>query len=446
MALIGRILVARWLVVVIALTSSLMGGLIVILVSPARYDAKARVTLNFIKPDPITGVVVNSRRVNAYVQSQVQMIHDVQVTGPAVTASGWLENPELIAAYDARPAGDSRDRATWAAERIIPGIQTYMVQDSNIMEIRFRALSPQTAKAIVSAVRDAYIDASVRERRTSALNQAKALQEQADKAKAEILRLQAEKGAYEKKTGVILQEDDVDLDTLQMQALAPALRTPKFRYSATSSVPAVNLARLDAQIADAAAVLGPNHPQLSALKQNRALVATTVAMQASGSDAQADYAEMQQRSRSARFDSQKLKVVDQRDEVLHLRLLQDQIDEQRTAFYNATGSAGKMRELSTMVESGISMFGEPVSIGRPAFPNKPLIMGGAGVFGLLGGVALAILAEMFNFRVRTSSGLRVAVPGPLLGQLPTFRHAPLRPASRARMRGALRRTQTVAAE
>ena len=130
MSLIGRILWARWPIVAIALVCSLLGGLLAIVISPARYDAKARVTLNFLKADPITGVYMDFRRAGGYVQSQIRMVQDIEVVGPAVEASGWLDDPDMIASYQARDPRDTRDMTTWAAERIMPGIRASMVQDS----------------------------------------------------------------------------------------------------------------------------------------------------------------------------------------------------------------------------------------------------------------------------------------------------------------------------
>ena len=422
MLLIGRMLRARWSIIAICLTCSLLGALLATVISPPRYDAEARVTLNFLHSDPVTGVFYNEKSVNKYINNQLNMVSDLQVVGPAVVASGWLDDPELIAAYQARPARDTRDMATWAAARAAPGVRATMVQDSNILKISFRALSPEIARAVVSAVRDSFVDLNISERRASALGQAQMLQAQAEALREEAIKLQAEKGAYERKTGIYLREDDVDLATVQMLALAPSVQTPRFKpYFGGPSKAEVTLLKLDSQIADAAAVLGPNHPQIAALKANREATARAVAAQDQAAGARTDMAATQEAMRARQFDTQKGKVLGQRAEVLHLRLLQDDINQKRAAFTGAMAAAGKMREMSTMVESGVSLFGDPKVLRRRAFPNEPLIYGGAAAFGLLGGITLALLTEMFNLRVRTASALSNAVPAPILGLLPPVR-------------------------
>lgn len=419
MLLIIRILLARWLTISIAVAFCILGGVTAIIISPARYDAKARVTVNFVKPDPITGQYVDSKQISAYVESQIRMVEDMQVAANAVQQSGWLDSQEFSELYQARDPDDTRDPLTWGAARILPAISARMIQDSNILQIRYRSVSRETALAMVTALRDAYIEVSVLERRATALEQARQAQADADTARAEILRLQAEKGAYERETGIVLREDSVDLDTLQMRALAapPAQDNARPRIGGLSDRERF-LTNLDAQIANAQAVFGPNHPQLAALKQNRTTVAAEVAAQDAGSTYRDDFAASAERSRVIQFEGKKSQVLGQRDEVMHLQLLQDRINEQRAKFSTATAMAGKMREMSTIVESGISIFGEPESVPKPAFPDKRLILGGALGFGLIGGVCLALLSELLNLKVRTSAGLSAAVPVPLLGVLP----------------------------
>ena len=431
----GQMLKARWPIIAMATACCLLGGLLATVISPPRYDASARVTLNYLHSDPITGVYMDWKRTYRYELSQMDLITDLQVVGPAVQASGWLEDPDLLALYQARPPGDTRDLATWAAERVQNGIRASMVGDSNIMEITFRSVSPETARAVVSAVRDSYVDVLVRDRRSSALSQALAFQAQADRAAAEVIKLQVQKAAYEKASGVMMREDDVDLDTIQMLALTPSVQTPKFRYYGTGlSKTATDLAKIDSQIAAATIALGPNHPQLAAFKANRVIVAAALAAQAENSDARTSMASAQEAVRSERFDSQKATVMDRRDEVLKLRLMQDRINEKVAAFAASTATAVRMRQMSTMVESGVTPIGEAEVSPKRAFPNEPLIYGGAAALGLLGGIALAILTELFNLRVRTMAGLRNVVPGPVLGSVPTIRVPKIKPLRRRKTR------------
>src|SRR5688500_17459564 len=165
---IGRILWARRLIVLIVTLCALAGGAIVAATADRQYDATARVMLNIYKPDPITGFRLGRRQIDPYIESQLSFIRDVQVVLPAVEAVGWLDDPEILEPYNARPAGDQRPLPLWLAQTVAAALSTSVVEGSNIIEIRYRGSSPELSALVAGAVRDAYIAGNINERRMSA--------------------------------------------------------------------------------------------------------------------------------------------------------------------------------------------------------------------------------------------------------------------------------------
>src|SRR6185369_15883806 len=100
---LGRILWAQRAIVLITTLCRLAGGAYVILTVQPSYDATARVIMNNITtPSPVSGMVVSTRTVDAYVRTQIGMIRDVQVVAPALEAIGWMDDPNMISAYSSR--------------------------------------------------------------------------------------------------------------------------------------------------------------------------------------------------------------------------------------------------------------------------------------------------------------------------------------------------------
>src|SRR5690348_623184 len=93
------ILLARRWMIIGAVFASLVGAAIVIMVVPARYTAETRVLLDIIKPDPVTGQVMNSQFARAYTQTQTQLIKDYRVAGKVVDDIGWTRDPMMLAQY-----------------------------------------------------------------------------------------------------------------------------------------------------------------------------------------------------------------------------------------------------------------------------------------------------------------------------------------------------------
>ena len=115
----------------VAVTSCVVGAVIVILVVPARWEGHSRVMLDLIKPDPVTGVVVgaNSR---AYANTQIELIRDYSVASRVADQLGWVSDPALMQQFQQSSAGDSADFKRWLAQLIIDRTQVKLLEGSNI--------------------------------------------------------------------------------------------------------------------------------------------------------------------------------------------------------------------------------------------------------------------------------------------------------------------------
>ena len=425
---LGRILWAQRAIVLITTLCCLAGGAYIILTVQPSYDATARVIMNNItKPDPAMGMVVSTRTVDAYVQTQIGMIRDVQVVAPALEAIGWMDDPNLIAAYSARPPDDTRDFPTWLAQRVIPGLLAYPVEDSNMLEIRFRAPSPDLAKLVVGAVRDAYITSSISDRRAVAENEANRQQAKAESFRGELVTLETQQAEVARKSGIVLQPRGGDLDSIRLSQLAAPPRVPGGlgdMYQARPSPSRAALLELDSQIARAAQTLGPNHPRLAQLQRQRASLEAAAQQEGAVGDAVRAAVTARARSEEAVLNAQSAKVLSQSKDRTELRLIQDRVDAKAQAYANALRQVAVSRQQASTIESGLTSVGEVEALPDPAFPNKALILGGTGGFGLLAGLLFAFLTELLNLRVRTRSGLSAAAEGPILGTVPKLETAP----------------------
>lgn len=62
--------------IVIAAVGFLLAGIVVALVRPKTYTAEARVMLDVLKPDPVTGQEISSSFARAYMPTQTELIRD----------------------------------------------------------------------------------------------------------------------------------------------------------------------------------------------------------------------------------------------------------------------------------------------------------------------------------------------------------------------------------
>ena len=405
-----RIFWARWLTVAIATATAAFGALVVAELVPPRYEAVARVLLSLAKPDPVTGQSVGMRGAAPYIDAQREMVRDYRVTGRVVDALGWTSDPGLIRAYQARPATDTRDFRRWLAQRVVD--HTAASFKSTILEIRYSSSSPVEAKVGAETLRQAYLDESLADRRQNAKKTAEWFNVQAESARKAAETAEIAKANYEKESGIVLADNDQDIDSARLASLAAAMSVPSPTVAMGASAASLQMAQVEAQIAQQGKILGPNHPQMIQLKQQREQLARVLAQERAAAGGINNSAAV-----GRALEQQKAKVIAQRDKVERLRQLQAEVELRRDEYKRTAARAAQLSLEAAVADTGSEPLGPVVAPTRPIFPNKPLMVGGAAALGAALGLALSLLLELINRRVRGVEDLNVAADIRCIGVL-----------------------------
>jgi succinoglycan biosynthesis transport protein ExoP len=412
---LGIIWARRYTILGVTIFCALVGVLVANLVPP-KYEAQSRVMLDIIKPDPVTGQVMATAFIRAYTKTQIQLLQDYKVASEVVDNLKWSKNPKFIKEYKNRAAGDDRDFTRWAAQRIVDGTKADLLENSNILEITYRSESPQEAKAVADGLLKAYVDTTLETRRDTAKRNASWYEAQAEKAKVELFKAEDEKSSFEKESGIILQDNKVDLDSARLTALAGAAAAPMIAPPSSSgpSPGSLQLEQMDEQIGQLSKTLGPNHPTLIELHRRREMLAKQVAAESSNSGAANSATMSVARATQALLEQQKTRVLGQRDKVEKLRLLADDVELRRGEYNKSVGRAAELRQEADVSETGVTPLGNADTPTAPAFPNKPLVMAGGLFLGLALGLFSSLILELFGRRIRGYQDLRSAIPVPVL--------------------------------
>jgi uncharacterized protein involved in exopolysaccharide biosynthesis len=401
-----RILWARGPLILACTIFTFLGGLVVTLIVQPRYEATARVMLNVLKPDPITGRAQNIADLGPFIDTQRELIKDYRVAAPVVSRLNWETDPQKIAQYQGRPSGDNRDFKRWLAQQVSDRTNAKLVSGT-ILEIKFTSPYPLEAKMGAEALRQSFMDYTLATRRQDATRSAAWFSTQAEAARRSAEEAQLAKAAFERANGIVMQGDEAgaqqDVESARLQALVGAAASaPTASLSApttVSSQSSLQLAQIEATLAQNAEKLGPNHPQMQQLRAQRALVAGVVAKeQAAARAGPSNTAIIGQISRE--LQSQKSKVIGQRDKIERLRQLQSEVDLRREQYKKTAERAADLMLESGVADSGMSQIGVVVTPDKPAFPNKLLVLGGSFGLGAGLGLVLAVLVELLNRRVR----------------------------------------------
>jgi uncharacterized protein involved in exopolysaccharide biosynthesis len=419
----------RIMILTFAVAAHIAATATVELVTP-RYEAQSRVMLDVIKPDPVTGQVMSTAFLRAYTKTQTELIKDVQVARRVVDDLKWSENKEMQREYRERPADQrSLDFHHWAEQLIVTGANANLISGSNILEITFSSPSPTRAKVVADGLRNAYIDMTLQSRRENARRNALWYEQQAEKVRGILFKAEADKSTLERSSGIILQDNKMDLEQARLAALAGQGGSPVVSAPPGSSPSAFQLAELDAQIAQAEKTLGPNHPTLQGMRLKRKLLADQVARE-QNAGAQASAAALSAaRANAGLVEQQKAKVLSQRETVERLKLMQDEVDLRRDQYNKALARAAQLRQESEIMDSGVVPLAAAITPQEPVFPKKGLTIGVSIPLGAGLGVVIALLLALLSRRIRSAYDLQTVVDAPVLAVL----HNPLKPKRRLRL-------------
>ncbi len=397
-----RILWAYRLLIILITLACFAGAFVVAKLIPDRYEAHSRVMLDVMKPDPITGEVISNSFARAYTKTQIELITDYRFAGAVVDQLGWINVPSFKTAYEAQARPGDGGFRRWLAQIMIGSTAVKLIPGTAILDISYSSSSPDTARKVADGIRKAYVDQSVAFRRESASSNATWFRQQGEDLRRQLTEAQQRKTAYEKANGVVLQDDWSDADTSRLKALSSQIPITTMGVAGmpVSSPAQAQLAQIDAQIISMSQTLGPNHPDLVALRNSRASMAATAAQEQARALAAARAGSVGGPSIDGQVAAQQGKVLANREKIDELRKMQAVIDVLRAQAQKVMGRATELGVESGSNESGLTMLGSAVAPASPTWPNVPMISGVALIAGFILGILIALASELLGRRVR----------------------------------------------
>lgn len=426
-----RILLARRWTILVATLACFVVATGVAMVLPKRYQASARVLLDLVKPDPVTGLTVGGRDARSYVRTQVELITDMRVAGAVVDQLGLASDPDTLSAYVAS-GGDPNDPAgarRYVGQQIINNTGASLVDGSNILEITYQGSNPSLSKRVVELVRQAYIESALRLKTDAAGRTGDWYREQATKAQRLLVSAEAAKTDFMRSNNIVLQ-GGVEVEQQRLSNLSSALVAARSSVGASEASASqrltndpvadqlrVQLAQIDSSLADAGSRLGTAHPQYKALQGQRGSLQRQLSQALSQSRAGVSQQVGITRNAIAdlerQYEAQRQKVLSMKPTLDRLDQLQREADLRREQYQNAATRAGQLRLEADVSETGLVVLGDAVAAFKPTWPNIPLIAALATIFGLGLGIVVALLSEFLARRVRGAEDLAYAAGAPV---------------------------------
>ena len=416
-----RIVLAwRWTIVAMTLMAVAV-ALIAARQLPERYTARARVLLDLFNADSNQFMVVDKNTVRPYVGTQIRLVSEYEVTGLVVDKLGWLNDPNVVTAWETETGGTG-DLRRWAAARIADNTFAGTIGGSGILEIGYSATDPTYAARVAELLRQAYISQSLANRAAMAARAAVWAADRETKAAAALKVAEQTSADFAKANGILLNPQHQSVDVVELQQIQAMLTTRHGQSGSrtiegmrsASGAPGVvrskaQLAEMDQGLSVLSDRLGVQNPELKALELARERLQGSVAREtaiARSTGAQfASLSTAEVAALEAKYRDKQRYILDHKAAYDQFSALQREAALRLALQQSAAQSLLSLNQMASISESGLVVFGDVVTDTKPSFPAIPLIGSLAALFGLALGVACTLFTELRERRVRGSEDL-----------------------------------------
>lgn len=416
------------------------------LVLPKTYQATNTVVIDLKSPDPIAGVVLPGMMTAGYMATQVDIVNSDRVAQRAVGLMKLEESPAIRDQWQQETQGRV-SLPVWMGNLLQKNLDVKPSRESSVVNITFSATDPAYAAAAANAFAQAYIDTTVQLKVDPAKQYASWFETQIKSQRDRLDAAQKALADFQEQSGIVISDGRLDYELQKFNELSTQLTLAQAQGTDSSSKqlltqvdtlpevmqnPLINqlkaeLVRMESSLKDLSGNLGVNHPAYKrALSEQQSLknriadeiTHVTSAIGTAGLVSQAKVAEL-----TTAIEEQKKKVFELRRQRDNINLLMRDVETAQRAY---DGISQRYNQISLEAQSAQTN----VAVLTPATPplkhSKPKVVINVLVAIFLGGLlalALVLVQEALDPKVRSQEALSQALPIPCLGQVNTISKA-----------------------
>ncbi len=434
------ILWARRTAALSVLVITVLTTLIASLVMPKSYQATSTLVIDLKSPDPIAGVVLPGMMTAGYMATQVDIINSDRVAKRAGSLLKLEENPATRDQWQTETGGKVSIQV-WLGGLLQKSLEVKPSRESSVIDISYTGADPDLAAAVANAFAQAYIDTTVQLRVEPAKQYAAWFEEQ---IKAQRDRLDVAQNAladYQQASGIVATDERLDYEIQRLNELSSQLTLAQAQGTDSSSKqqqanaetlpevmqnPLINslkgeLARMESSLKELSGNLGVNHPNykraLAEQQSLRAKIASEITRIASAIGTAGLVSQAKVQELNIAMDEQKKKVFELRRQRDTINLLVRDVETAQRAYDGLSQRFNQSNLEAQTAQTNASVL-TPAT--RPLKHSKPKVFLNLVVAGFVGGLlalALALVLELSQPKVRSVEDLAQHLAVPCLGQV-----------------------------
>lgn len=437
------VLIARWWIVLGVLAVTVGATTIVTLLLPKTYTATTSLVLEPKFTDMLgTSTLGPTVLAQTYMSTQLDIMQSPRVAARVVSTLGLANNPTAVAQF--KEGGGTGSIEDHYAGLLLRQLDIRPSRDSTVVTLSFGANDPRFAATVADAFAKAYVETTLELRTLPAKQYASWFNDQLKNLRSDVERTQTKLSAFQQRHGIVGNDERFDVENARLNELSTQLSAAQsLALDARSrsmagtpdvmSVPDVSstsvmnslrsdLARSESKLMEMSQLYGPAHPshqrQTAEVESLRSKIDSEL-RNSSGSVSSLS------RASSQREGGLRAVVATQKQRVLDIKRLRDEMAvlsreaEHAQRLYDLALQRFSQSNLeSQATQAGVSILSPAAIPSTPSSPRTRLNIALSAVLGLLLGLAAAIMAELVDRRVRSSSDLIQGLAVPVLGAIP----------------------------
>lgn len=387
---------------------------------PRTYEATATLMVDFEVNDPLGGREFPTGLLGSYMATQVELARGSEVLLPVIERLRLTEHEDYADGH----SGDADSLPTWVETRVRKKLLVEQGKyGSQLIYVTYGANSAAEAAQVANAVAEVYSEQQHERLTGPAGERAARYAAQLVELKDKVSHAQQQVTEFRQRSGLIDSDEKGDVGMLMLSTLEERLleaqnarRAAASRAAADASVGSqvlgspmiqslkTQVALQGATLAQLRTTLGPRHPQVMEVQSQLAATRSALdgELRAYSRNAAAELASAQQLEK----ELQKA-VEERRASVLKVRRLQDsgakqmlELASAQSVYQRALEGYDQVLFASTGGYTNISIVSRATPPPRPSKPRVGIAMFLAAVAGIALGLAVPLVYELLNRRVR----------------------------------------------
>lgn len=437
------ILRARYKIVLLTLFISVLVTVAVSLVLPKTYKTATTLLLNYKGTDPVSGQVLPTQLASGYMATQVDLITSRSVALKVADNLGLADNPAMLQRFKKTNNGAGSIRE-YLADSLLKMVEVTPTRESSMLEIVGKGSDPTFVATVANGFANAYQELNLQIKITPLQQASKYFAIQVKNLRADLEVSRNKLSQYQQQHGLVSIENHLDVESnrlnelssqlvlAQAQAIEASSRGSQAMGNSGRDSPDVignsliqnlkaSLAQAEGKFALLSQNLDRNHPQYQAAKAEvdrlRQELNANISATNNGTANNGRILRQREAEVRAALNAQTTKVLQlnrTRDEMTVL--VKDADNAQRA--YDAANLRLTQTELEGKSnQSDVTVLNSAAVPILPVSPNIVLNTVLSILMGTMLGLALAVLAEISNRRIRTADELSNLLNAPMLGTI-----------------------------